>query len=135
MVAVSSGHTSSADSHNLPKHQPDVLVGYICATLTTADTLTHESMGKHETDGQTLCIHSVCVAAEYQRKGIASRMLKAYLQYVQQSCPQACSVQLICKKNLISLYETAGFTLTGASSIVHGQDQWYDLHVSFTKGV
>ena len=130
MVAVSSGHTTYDDNHSLPKHQPDILVGYICGTLTTADTLTHESMGKHETDGQTLCVHSVSVAAEYQRKGIASRMLKAYLQYVQQSCPQACSVQLICKKNLISLYKTAGFRLTGPSPIVHGQDQWYNLHMS-----
>lgn len=135
MVALSSGYTTSDASSGLPKHQPDVLVGYICGTLTTADTLTHESMSTHNAEGHTLCIHSVCVAAEYQRKGIASRMLKAYLQYVHQSCPQACCVQLICKKNLISLYESAGFTLKGPSSVVHGQHQWYDLQVSFSIGL
>lgn len=129
MVAMSSGSSTSSGSRSLPTHHPDVLVGYICGTLTSADTLTHESMSKHDPEGQTLCMHSVCVAAEYQRKGIASRMLKAYLRYVQQSCPQARSVQLICKKNLIALYESAGFTLTGPSPVVHGQDQWYDLQV------
>lgn len=134
-MAVSSGYSAPDDSSRLPKHQPDVLVGYTCGTLTTADSLTHESMSKHDTEGKTLCIHSVCVAAEYQRKGIATRMLKAYLQYVQQSCPQASSVQLICKKTLISLYESAGFTMKGPSSIVHGQDQWFHLHVSLPKGL
>lgn len=135
MVAVSSGYTTAEHSSGLPKHQPDVLVGYICGTLTTADTLTHESMSTHDGEGHTLRIHSVCVAAEYQRKGIASRMLKAYLQFVQQSCPQVFSIQLICKKNLVSLYESAGFTLKGPSSVVHGKDQWYDLQVSFPKGL
>ena len=80
MVAISSGVSTSGSDTGLPQHQPDVLVGYICATLTEADSLTHESMSSHHPDGQTLCIHSVCVAAEYQRQGIATKMLKAYLQ-------------------------------------------------------
>ncbi|KAL0042704.1 hypothetical protein WJX79_008208 [Trebouxia sp. C0005] len=74
MVAVASGSVNNA------QHLADTLVGYTCGTLTTADALTHESMSRHDPEGQTLCIHSVCVAAEHQRKGIARRMLKAYLQ-------------------------------------------------------
>ena len=90
-------------------------------------------MSEHDPDGQTLCLHSVCVAAEQRRRGIASRMLKAYLQYVAQSCPQAQSVHLICKKNLITLYESAGFILIGPSAVVHGQDPWYDLQASLAS--
>jgi len=123
MVAVASGSINSAE------HQADTLVGYTCGTLTTADTLTHESMSRHDPEGQTLCIHSVSVAAEHQRKGIARRMLKAYLQYVQQTTPQIQSVQLICKEVLIPLYVSAGFTLVGPSPVAHGQDQWFDMRV------
>ncbi|KAL0019932.1 hypothetical protein WJX77_011590 [Trebouxia sp. C0004] len=74
MVAVASGSVNSA------QHQADTLIGYTCGTLTTADALTHQSMSRHDPEGHTLCIHSVSVAAEHQRKGIARRMLKAYLQ-------------------------------------------------------
>jgi len=123
MVAVASGSLNSAEQ------QADTLVGYTCGTLTTADALTHESMSRHDPEGQTLCIHSVSVAAENQRKGIARRMLKAYLQYVQQTSPQIQSVQLICKEVLIPLYVSAGFTLVGPSPVVHGQDQWFDMRV------
>lgn len=133
MVAVSSGVSTSTGGSNLPQHHADQLVGYICGTLTAADSLTHESMSKHDPDGRTLCIHSVCVAAEHQRKGIASRMLKAYLQYVQQTCPQAECARLICKKNLIALYKSTGFTVNGLSPVVHGQDPWYDMEVSFVN--
>jgi len=124
MVAVASGSLNSAEQ------QADTLVGYTCGTLTTADALTHESMSRHDPEGQTLCIHSVSVAAENQRKGIARRMLKAYLQYVQQTSPQIQSVQLICKEVLIPLYVSAGFTLVEASLVVHGQDQWFDMRVA-----
>ena len=125
MVAVASGNVGSS------QHEGDTLVGYTCGTLTAAETLTHESMSQHDSQGQTLCIHSVCVASESQRQGIARRMLKAYLQYVQQTCPQIQSAQLICKKVLIPLYTSAGFSLVGPSPVVHGRDQWYDLHVDF----
>ncbi len=127
MVAVASGNSSSGPN------QADTLVGYTCGTLTAADTLTHESMSRHDPEGQTLCIHSVGVAAEFQRKGIARRMLKAYLQYVQQTSPQVQSVQLICKEALIPLYTSASFNLVGPSSIVHGRDQWYDMRVDFAQ--
>lgn len=106
---------------------PDILVGYTCGTLTAADKLTEHSMKEHEPTGQTLCLHSVCVQPEQQRKGIATSMVKAYLVYVQQTCPQIQSVQLICKEDLIPLYKAAGFRLLGVSEVVHGKSLWHDM--------
>ena len=105
----------------------DTLVGYTCGTLTASEKLTEHSMAQHEPTGQTLCLHSVCVAPERQRQGIATRMVKAYLVYVQQTCPQIDSVQLICKEELVPLYKAAGFILLGASAVVHGKSQWFDM--------
>jgi hypothetical protein len=39
-------------------------------------------------------------------------------------CPHLRSIRLLCKENLIQLYEKAGFTLIGPSDVVHGQDMW-----------
>ena len=117
LVAVSSSNAQTSDT----------LVGYSCGTLTAADKLTEKSMQEHEPTGQTLCLHSVCVAPEYQRQGIATKMVKAYLTYIKQTCPQVESVQLICKQDLIQLYESTGFRLLGASHVTHGKDQWFDM--------
>uniref|UniRef100_A0A7S0WTU9 N-acetyltransferase domain-containing protein n=1 Tax=Chlamydomonas leiostraca TaxID=1034604 RepID=A0A7S0WTU9_9CHLO len=89
------------------------------------DELTHETMSTHDPDGVTLCVHSVCVREDMRRKGVALKMLKAYLQYVQATTPLK-SVRLICKSGLIPLYEKAGFQLVGPSSVVHGQDPWFE---------
>jgi hypothetical protein len=49
------------------------VVGFCCGTLSSAPSLTHESMATHEPDGTTLCIHSVCVGEGERRKGVATR--------------------------------------------------------------
>jgi GNAT superfamily N-acetyltransferase len=71
-----------------PVKGKDILVGYICATLTSSASLTHESMAEHDPQGNLLCIHSVCVDKSYRGGGIAKRMLAAYLLFVQQTSPQ-----------------------------------------------
>ena len=37
----------------------EAIVGYICGTLTAADSLTHECMQSNDPEGNLLCIHSV----------------------------------------------------------------------------
>lgn len=74
-----------------------------------------------------VCIHSVCIRKEDRRKGLASRLLRAYLTYVQTSTPHVRELRLICKEDLVSLYQRAGFTLEGASDVVHGQDPWWEM--------
>ena len=71
-----------------PVKGKDVLVGYVCGTLTNSAELTHESMGSHEPEGSLLCVHSVCVDKDHRRGGIAKRLLAAYLLFVQQTSPQ-----------------------------------------------
>jgi len=109
----------------------DNLQGFICGTLTTSEVLTDESMSEHEPKGKTLCIHSVVVDAALRRKGMAAWMLQCYLQKVGQGESAPTKVLLICKENLVGLYETAGFKNLGRSSVVHGQDPWNDMGLSF----
>lgn len=103
------------------------VVGYCCGTLTSAGKLTEESMGAHEPEGNLLAVHSVCVAAAHRRRGVATRLLQAYLAFVQQSTPALEEVRLICKEPLIPLYQRAGLALLGPSDVVHGQDPWFEM--------
>ena len=47
----------------------DALVSYVCGTLTTGTTLTHESMSEHDPSGTTLCVHSVVTCGSSRREG------------------------------------------------------------------
>lgn len=88
----------------LPEKGTDKLVGFTCGTLTQSDSLTHESMARHEADGTLLCLHSVCIDRAYQRRGFAMRMLQAYLIFIQQTSPQ---VKCLHRCLLFSLSEPA----------------------------
>ncbi|KAG0364634.1 hypothetical protein BC939DRAFT_457682 [Gamsiella multidivaricata] len=121
----------------------DVLVGYIVSTLSSDKALTHASMSSHDPKGSSVCIHSVCVAGAYQRKGIARTMMKEYLKHLKNinasvtfssvSSEETVTsgrlerVLLIAHKELIGLYAGAGFELVGQSGVEHGPDPWYEM--------
>ncbi|KAF9912483.1 hypothetical protein EC991_010570 [Linnemannia zychae] len=121
---------------NLKKDDnPDLLVGYIVSTLVSGEHLTHDSMSSHDPSGNAVCIHSVCVSSAYQRRGIATRMLKEYLQHLQRlnsnnsntSSTKLDKVMLIAHEHTIGLYSGVGFVLIGKSSVEHGPDPWFEM--------
>ena len=107
----------------------DALVSYVCGTLTTGTTLTHESMSEHDPSGTTLCVHSVVTCGSSRREGIGTKTLRAYCRWVATRYEEIDVILLLCKKHLIGFYEGAGFKMVGESSVVHGADQWYDMRL------
>ncbi|KAI8472845.1 MAG: acyl-CoA N-acyltransferase [Monoraphidium minutum] len=105
----------------------DEIVGYACGTCSGAAALTHESMSTHQPGGRLLCIHSVAIAAPHRRRGVASRLLAAYVQYAAAGAPGLEEARLLCKEDLVPLYARAGFSLLGPSPVVHGRDQWMEM--------
>jgi len=104
------------------------IIGFVCGTASNEDKLTHESMFVHVYNGRNLNTHSVVVHPDLRRKGIALFMLQKYLQ-MQKEETQLENVFLLCKINLQTLYEKAGFTLVGPSAVHHGQEQWYEMRL------
>ena len=76
-----------------------------------------------------LCIHSVCVAASERRRGVATRLLRAYLGFAPATTPQLREVRLICKAALMPLYGGVGFQLVGPSEVEHGRDPWLEMRL------
>ena len=81
--------------------QEESVCGYVCGTCTASSTLTHETMSRHDPEGGLLCVHSVCVEEGRRRQGMASRMLRAYLQMVGATSPHVHAVHLICKEGMV----------------------------------
>jgi ribosomal protein S18 acetylase RimI-like enzyme len=104
------------------------LVGYICSTR--CREFEHESMATHVPDGRLLAIHSVVVPEEYRRKGIATKMLKDYVEHMRATNDGTIEkLVLLAKQNLLAFYENCGFQVIGPSAIEHGSEQWYDLEL------
>jgi PhzF family phenazine biosynthesis protein len=104
------------------------LVGYVCSTLCSA--FTHDALDVHDPAGPILAIHSVCVAEQYRRRGVATAMLRHFVRRVVSSQPTVSRISLMAKMHLIPFYRSCGFECRGLSPIVHGQDPWFDLSMS-----
>ena len=107
------------------------VIGFICATR--CHEFTYESMSTHHSEGPLLAIHSVVVTEEYRRMGIATLMLKDYVEQMR-SIPDdgVQKLVLMSKKNLLSFYVDCGFSVLKPSSISHGEDQWYELELDLS---
>ncbi|SMQ51004.1 unnamed protein product [Zymoseptoria tritici ST99CH_3D7] len=117
-----------------------VLLGHILATKSTNTTVTDGDMavpsdtpdaqGGHNHEGRTICIHSIAVLPEYQRRGLGSTLLKAYLQRMD-SHGVADRVALIAHDHLIPYYEKFGFVNQGESKAQFGGGGWFDMVLEF----
>jgi ribosomal protein S18 acetylase RimI-like enzyme len=104
------------------------LVGYICSTR--CREFEHESMATHVFNGPLLAIHSVVVQEEYRHKGIATAMLKDYVEHMRATNDGTIEkLVLLAKQNLLAFYVNCGFQVVRPSAIVHGAEQWYDLEL------
>jgi ribosomal protein S18 acetylase RimI-like enzyme len=103
------------------------IVGLIMATGSMDESITHSSMSRHDSEGKTVCIHSVCVHPNYRRQSIATKLLTEYLKQIKSQGMER--VSLICHDDLIPLYERVGFVLCGISPIVHGPDPWFEMNL------
>ncbi|KAF9962021.1 hypothetical protein BGZ72_000088 [Mortierella alpina] len=115
------------------QEQVTTLAGYVVSTLASGERLTHDSMLTHDPNGNAVCIHSVCVAKAYQRRGLASATLRQYLEHVRNlqktvsGFHQVDRVLLIAHDYLINLYAGVGFKLVGRSDVEWGPDPWFEM--------
>ncbi|SNX81435.1 uncharacterized protein MEPE_00140 [Melanopsichium pennsylvanicum] len=117
------------------------IVGFI--TGTAAPALTLRSMSTHDTseDARIVCIHSVCIAPEMQRKGLATRMLENYIARIRKAeegkGPEGDkgkrgyeTLALLAHEELTGLYKKVGFRIQCVSHIQYGSGQWLEMRRS-----
>jgi ribosomal protein S18 acetylase RimI-like enzyme len=97
------------------------VIGFVNGTCIEGETITHESMTDHNPDGRTLVIHSVTVSSNHRKKGCGTHLLKKYVKYVTEFCPEIQLILLLSKAYLLRFYVSCGFQLVSLSPIHHGQ--------------
>jgi ribosomal protein S18 acetylase RimI-like enzyme len=126
-----------------------VLLGHIISTKSSSRVVTDKAMNYpkdwqtkyqltpstgHNEDGETVCIHSLCVHPDFVGKGLGKILLKSYCQRIKDS-GVAKRIALICREKLIGYYEKAGFSKVGPSKCQYGGGNWVDMIMDFEAGM
>ncbi|PWN49518.1 Mss4-like protein [Violaceomyces palustris] len=117
------------------------LIAYCCATAAPALTLRSMSYHDESEDAHMVCIHSVCVAAEHQRKGLAVKLLENFISRLKRAEQGRGkegekgkrgyeTLALLAHEELVPLYTKVGFRVQGHSHIQYGSGQWLELRRS-----
>jgi ribosomal protein S18 acetylase RimI-like enzyme len=107
------------------------VVGFVCGTRAPGSTLTGATLHDHDPAGESLCVHSVVVAAEARRRGLGAELVRAIVARAR-TLPGVRRVLLICKAPLIDFYRRSGFALTGPSDVTVGRDPWFAMALDLT---
>ena len=106
--------------------------GLINGFATSQQTITDDLFADaslHNPDGAYQSVFGLCVLPEYQRRGIAAQLMRAFCELARADGRKG--VILTCKQHLIPYYERFGFENLGVSQSVHGGAVWYDLLLRF----
>jgi GNAT superfamily N-acetyltransferase len=126
-----------------------LLLGHIVATKHSSPLVTDHSMEfptdwrtnyqltpsvGHNEDGETVCLHSLCVHPDLQAKGIGAVLLRGWTQRIKDA-GVAKRIALLCREHLVTWYEKAGFEKVGPSNCQYGGGGWIDMVMEFDKTV
>ena len=115
------------------------LLAHVIGTKTNAHKVTDVSMSLpsenlknsgHQENGSTLCVHSLAVRPEYQRKGLGTTLMKDYVERMEKAeIVDRCA--LLAHGHLIKFYEHMGFCNVGESDVKFGGGGWVDMVRSY----
>jgi ribosomal protein S18 acetylase RimI-like enzyme len=109
------------------KHKGDV-VGFInagaCHQVELSDEDFKELIG-HDPKGKHIVIMSVVVHPDFQKKGIAKKLMRAFIAQMKQM--EKSDIYLICQTELIDMYASFGFEYLGQSDSDHGGMAWHEM--------
>ncbi len=104
------------------------IIAHINSGSTNQEDITDEefkSLIGHEDGGKNIVIFSVAVDPVHQRKGIAKVMMKEFIQISKKMKKE--KILLLCKENLMEMYEKMDYKKIGISSSTHGGAIWHEM--------
>jgi len=104
------------------------IVAHINSGSTNQEDITDEEFKEligHEDGGKNIVIFSVAVDPIHQKKGIAKMMMKEFIEVSRKMRKE--KILLLCKENLMGMYERMGYRKIGISASTHGGAVWYEM--------
>lgn len=102
--------------------------GMACDRRTIIDEMFADA-NMHDDAGAWQSVMSIGVLPEYQRHGIAARLMQTLIDDARAAGRKGCT--LTCKDRLIHYYAKFGYKDEGISASEHGGAVWYDMVLEF----
>lgn len=106
----------------------DEVVGFInsgaCHQVELSDEDFKELIG-HDPNGKHIVIMSVVVHPDFQKQGIATKLMHAFIAQMEQL--HKTDIYLICQTELIDMYAIFGYIHLGESDSDHGGLAWHEM--------
>ena len=110
------------------------IIGFVNGCVTDEKTIRdemYEDSSLHDPKGAYQSIFGLDVLPEYQRQGIAARLMEQMIRDAKDRGRKG--LILTCKDRLIHYYEKFGYQNKGVSQSVHGGVVWYDMLLEFEE--
>jgi len=107
------------------------IIGFINGSSTNKEDVTDQAfkeMADYDPCGKNIVIIALAVDPEYQKKGIARKLVLRFIEESQRLKKQ--KVMLICKPDLVDYYRAYGFIDAGESASTYGGAKWHDMVLS-----
>jgi ribosomal protein S18 acetylase RimI-like enzyme len=104
------------------------VIGMVNGASTNKEDITDEELKQligHDADGRNMVIFALAVLPEFQKQGIAKRLVQRFLEEAGRNKKE--KVFLMCKQHLIAYYEVLGFNHMGLSRSTHGGAEWHEM--------
>lgn len=104
------------------------IVGFVNAGAAHEVELSDEEFKEligHDPEGKHIVIMSVVVHPDYQGKGIAGVLMRAFIERMKEM--DKADIYLICQTELIDMYAKFGFVHLGESDSDHGGLSWHEM--------
>lgn len=85
-------------------------------------------MGGFSEEGENVMVFSVAGHPDYRKKGIARLLLERFIENCRKINKK--KILLMCRKELIPLYEKFGFIYMQKSESTHGNMAWYEMYLN-----
>jgi ribosomal protein S18 acetylase RimI-like enzyme len=107
------------------------ITGFIncgCAHRVELDDEAFKELVGHDPDGAHVVIMSVVVHPDYQRRGMAGRLMRRFIDDMKTLGKT--DIFLICQHELIPMYASHGFMHLGSSNSDHGGLSWHEMSLT-----
>ena len=103
------------------------IIGYINGPVINQRYITDDLFEEIQSNnsGGYLSVLGLVVNKDYQRQGIAGKLLEQFEKLAKQQV--RCGVTLTCREALVSLYERYGYNNEGESTSQHAGIKWYNM--------
>jgi len=106
------------------------VIGILNSASTDKDDISDEELKQligHDPNGKNMVVFALAVLPEYRKQGIARQLMQRFTEQARKLEKE--NILLLCKRHLVTYYESMGFEHMSLSKSTHGGAEWHEMQL------